>query len=695
MKTKFNVNNFRTFNNIGADMNIAPLTILTGCNSSGKSSFIKAMILLSSYLDSVNTKIQNDNDCELVNEFINFSSTQNRSMGRFEKLINKNANPEDGFSFSYSMYSKLLAEEIKIKYTFVQDEKDELGNGWLSYFEISKIDETRIFSIEIKDRKLNISKLNMLSIKDNFLNWAGYICGVNLINSIDTVHSMGKEFSCGSAEDLNEAFEGIKPLIAARSISDKAKDGYLLQNDSTPFRKNALEFYHSIKDALRSNIIFYTPVLDEVNGLSKEEAISVLNNLAEKNKEVNGAVFRRLSNIINDFEISRFELFIDYYRFKEEEFLDNYIKVIPFPFSNNKVFSQIFHSEQKFGYVEEDGGRSFCLGDGKWKELPVSDFFDDSIVPASFLDIFEVLVTLYEATEWEKNCIVRDMYLPTFKYKLQTIFYTYLSAIVNEAFSVDFLKSIKYVGSNRINIQRLYSFDNSTDFTKLLLSYFSSKRDYTGTYKPDSFINKWIKIFGIGESIEIDPSSEGLGALIYINKEDGDRTLLADEGYGISQLVSVILELEVAILNSEYYAVRKEGKSKFLNLGKYTKDEVNMKAKPQVIVIEEPEVHLHPKYQSMLVEMFVEAYKEYNINLIIETHSEYLIRKFQNLVALKQISADEVAINYVEGKYEDNKQRVRHIEIQEDGRLKSPFGAGFLDEADNLAMNLLTIKAQS
>ena len=111
------------------------------------------------------------------------------------------------------------------------------------------------------------------------------------------------------------------------------------------------------------------------------------------------------------------------------------------------------------------------------------------------------------------------------------------------------------------------------------------------------------------------------------------------------------------------------------------------------IAVEEPEVHLHPKYQSLLAEMFVEAYQKYNIHFIIETHSEYLIRKLQVMVADKKnaLLPSDVSLNYVE-KEGDGVSANRKIEIGEDGRLSEPFGKGFLDEADSLAMEILKLK---
>ena len=43
----FTLKNFRSFGEDGADFELAPITVLTGCNSAGKSSLVKALMLLS------------------------------------------------------------------------------------------------------------------------------------------------------------------------------------------------------------------------------------------------------------------------------------------------------------------------------------------------------------------------------------------------------------------------------------------------------------------------------------------------------------------------------------------------------------------------------------------------------------------------------------------------------------------------
>jgi predicted ATPase len=52
-----------------------------------------------------------------------------------------------------------------------------------------------------------------------------------------------------------------------------------------------------------------------------------------------------------------------------------------------------------------------------------------------------------------------------------------------------------------------------------------------------------------------------------------------------------------------------------------------------VVIIQQPEIHLHPKAQSILADYFIWVAKTKDITLFIETHSEYLLRRLRRRIA--------------------------------------------------------------
>jgi len=170
--------------------------------------------------------------------------------------------------------------------------------------------------------------------------------------------------------------------------------------------------------------------------------------------------------------------------------------------------------------------------------------------------------------------------------------------------------------------------------------------------------------------------------------ENDEGVVLADEGYGITQLVSILLSIETVILSNNGLNInRYYGMS---SLDRF--DDTSFHYALRTIAIEEPEIHLHPAFQSKLADMFASA-AEYNIHFIVETHSEYLIRKLQVMVADKDcnLKSESVSLNYVD-KGEDGISYNKPITIKEDGDLSDSFGPGFYDEADALAIQLFRNK---
>jgi predicted ATPase len=148
-----------------------------------------------------------------------------------------------------------------------------------------------------------------------------------------------------------------------------------------------------------------------------------------------------------------------------------------------------------------------------------------------------------------------------------------------------------------------------------------------------------------------------------------------DLGYGVRQIISLIL----LPLLGEY--------GEFEDFNTQIKEKITL-------YLEEPESNLHPHWQSLLTELLHELYVKYGFRFIIETHSEYMIRKAQYLVAKNNKCQEDFKIYYFNGPNNANsKEKYYDIKINKDGMLSKDFGPGFVDEATNLTIDLLRISS--
>ena len=218
-----------------------------------------------------------------------------------------------------------------------------------------------------------------------------------------------------------------------------------------------------------------------------------------------------------------------------------------------------------------------------------------------------------------------------------------------------FFKDIFFVESIRANTQRLYTyFSQGTSFNEFLLKFM--RNQYHENEK--RFLSKWIKEFEIGDDIDFH-IVRGVGSQIFILRGN-KRINVVDLGYGVTQFLPVLLHI---IYN---YHVHE------------TTNGISL-------AVQEPETNLHPRLQSKLADLFIDAHKTFGIRFIIETHSEYLIRKLQYLTARGTVCPGDSLVHYLD----KAGPQIRKIRILPDGRLSQAFGKGFFDEADKLALDLL------
>ncbi|MCP4304801.1 MAG: AAA family ATPase [bacterium] len=97
------------------------------------------------------------------------------------------------------------------------------------------------------------------------------------------------------------------------------------------------------------------------------------------------------------------------------------------------------------------------------------------------------------------------------------------------------------------------------------------------------------------------------------------------------------------------------------------------------LLVEQPEVHLHPALQARLADMFVSLALKGRSQFILETHSEHLILRIQRWVRRGDLSPDMVSVVHV-GRNTLGETTVRQLRLSESGDFLDEWPDGFFEE---------------
>ena len=157
--------------------------------------------------------------------------------------------------------------------------------------------------------------------------------------------------------------------------------------------------------------------------------------------------------------------------------------------------------------------------------------------------------------------------------------------------------------------------------------------------------NEWLQRLGMTDRVDLRPVAPGTRLYEFVVQTSGYRheANIMDVGFGVSQVLPIIVLAHFAPPGS-------------------------------LLILEQPEIHLHPQVQTELADLFLETALKRNIQFLIESHSEYLLMRLQRRLAERQgtfarLTEQDVRLYFC--KREAEASVLEPLELDEYGRIKN------------------------
>lgn len=235
-----------------------------------------------------------------------------------------------------------------------------------------------------------------------------------------------------------------------------------------------------------------------------------------------------------------------------------------------------------------------------------------------------------------------------------------------DSFLKNILSKVFFVGPIRETPKGLYNigFETIPKYVGPTGSYFASvllhenkkEREYI---LPDRVerctlsdaLAEWMIHLNIASAVDVDKKNS-FGFSVSIKNMEQVKSDIMNVGIGTSQVLPVLISVLLSELN-------------------------------EILIFEQPELHLHPYSQSRLADMFIEFCK-HGRKIILETHSEYFLLRLRYHIIKEHYSQDATAVNFFQNK---GGTKVTFANVSGFGNIDYP--EDFRDETQELLNSIL------
>ena len=169
----------------------------------------------------------------------------------------------------------------------------------------------------------------------------------------------------------------------------------------------------------------------------------------------------------------------------------------------------------------------------------------------------------------------------------------------------------------------------------------------------EGVVAHWLKELGLISSFSVEGiRGSNIYRVVVKRNESASQVSITDVGFGVSQVLPALALC--------YYVP--EGST---------------------VILEQPEIHLHPAVQSGLADVFINAIKTRNIQIIVESHSEHLLRRLQRRIAEEEFAQNDAALYFCA--MENGRSSLRPLDIDMFGRIANWPPDFFGDEFGEIA----------